>query len=224
MLDQSLTEGRRITDDVHLVLFKLGGKGLAETNRPRRVILCRTASEAQQALRLVEDWTRQNGLTLHPTKTQVVDVNETGFDFLGYHFLGTRHWVSEKAVRTVKAKTRQLTPRKSGVSLTVTITRLNSMLRGWLNYFQHSRPWVFPRLDTFIRQGLRSIERRRSKRKGCAKRHGQSSVAKHVLCRTRAAESGRRPCHGLSILSQVTPSTGEPCAGDPHARFGGKGA
>ena len=27
------------------------------------------------------------GLTLHPTKTRIVDVRETeGFDFLGYHF------------------------------------------------------------------------------------------------------------------------------------------
>ncbi len=159
------------------------------------VILCRTASEAQQTLRLVEDWTRQNGLSLHPAKTQIVDVNETGFDFLGYHFLGTRHWVSQKAVRTVKAKSRQLTPRKSGVSLTVTITRLNSMLRNWLNYFQLSRPWVFPRLDTFIRQRLRSIVRRRSKRKGCA-RNGMDNLrwpnaffAEHGLLNLAAAHA-----------------------------------
>ncbi len=159
------------------------------------VILCRTASDAQQTLRLVEGWTRQNGLTLHPTRTQVVDVNESGFDFLGDHFLGTRHWVSQKAVRTAKAKIRQLTPRKSGVSLTVTITRLNSMLRGWLNYFQHSRPWVFPRLDTFIRKRLRSIVRRRSKRKGCA-RNGMDNLrwpnaffAEHGLLNLAAAHA-----------------------------------
>ena len=159
------------------------------------VILCRTASEAQQALRLVDDWTQQNGLTLHPTKTQVVDVSATGFDFLGYHFLGTRHWVSEKAVRKVKEKIRQLTRRKSGVSLTVTITRLNSMLRGWLNYFQHSRPWVFPRLDTFLRQRLRHILRRRSKRKGCARsgmdnrRWPNSFFAEHGLLNLVAAHA-----------------------------------
>ena len=33
----------------------------------------------------------------------------------------------------------------------------------------------------------------------------------------------RGPLFGLSVLSKVKPPTGEPCAGDPHARFGGKG-
>ena len=31
------------------------------------------------------------------------------------------------------------------------------------------------------------------------------------------------PLSGLSVLSKVKPPTGEPCAGDPHARFGGEG-
>ena len=30
-------------------------------------------------------------------------------------------------------------------------------------------------------------------------------------------------CFDLSVLFQVKPPTGEPCAGDPHARFGGEG-
>ncbi len=159
------------------------------------VILCRTASDTQQALRLVQDWTQENGLTLHPTKTQVVDVSQTGFDFLGYHFLYTRHWVSEKAVSRVKEKIRQLTPRKSGVSLSVIITRLNRMLRGWLNYFQHSRPWVFARLDTFLRQRLRHILRRRRKWKGCARsgmdnrRWPKSFFAEHGLLNLAAAHA-----------------------------------
>ena len=33
----------------------------------------------------------------------------------------------------------------------------------------------------------------------------------------------RGPLFGLSVLSKVKPPTGEPCAGDPHARFGGEG-
>lgn len=133
------------------------------------VILCRTASESQQALRLVVDWTQQNGLTLHPTKTQVVEVNDSGFDFLGYHFFDTRHWVSRKAYSQIKSKLRELTPRKSGVSLSVIIQRLNPVLRGWLQYFQHSRPAVFQRLDSFVRRRLRSLLRCRHRRKGCAR-------------------------------------------------------
>ena len=45
------------------------------------VILCRTAEAAEQALALVSAWTTANGLTLHPTKTRIVDERETGFEF-----------------------------------------------------------------------------------------------------------------------------------------------
>ena len=61
------------------------------------VILCRTAEEAQAALALVQAWVTENELTLHPTKTKVVDSRADGFEFLGYHFQGTRHNVRRKA-------------------------------------------------------------------------------------------------------------------------------
>lgn len=133
------------------------------------VILCRSADDARRALELVQQWTGENGLTLHPTKTKVVDVRTDGFDFLGYHFHGTKHWVSDKSMRKLKETIRQKTPSKSGRSLECTIADVNRTLCGWFEYFQHSRPWVFPRLDTFIRQRLRSTLRKRSKRRGCAR-------------------------------------------------------
>src|ERR1022692_5331639 len=34
----------------------------------------------------------------------------------------------------------------------------------------------------------------------------------------------RGPCRNLSILAEVRPLTGEPDAGDPHVRFGGRGS
>ena len=65
--------------------------------------------------------------------------------------------VQQQAVAAVDAvrvdpgqRTQQLDPQQRAVRLTVTITRLNSTLRGWLIYFQHSRPWGFPRLDTLF--------------------------------------------------------------------------
>ncbi len=35
------------------------------------VILCRSEAEAQNALELVQQWTAQAGLTLHPDKTRI---------------------------------------------------------------------------------------------------------------------------------------------------------
>jgi RNA-directed DNA polymerase len=52
------------------------------------VILCRSREDAERALALVEAWVAENGLTLHPTKTRIVDARTEGFDFLGYHFRG----------------------------------------------------------------------------------------------------------------------------------------
>lgn len=52
------------------------------------VVLCRSREEAQAAMERIEAWMEAAGLTLHPEKTRIVDMNEAGshFDFLGYRF------------------------------------------------------------------------------------------------------------------------------------------
>jgi len=130
------------------------------------VILCRTPEEASRALELVQTWVSSNGLTLHPTKTKVVDVRTDGFDFLGYHFRDRSRWPRAKSLGKLKDTVRSKTKRTNGKSLRTIITSLNRTLRGWFNYFQHSRAWVFPSLDGWIRGRLRSILRKRSKRRG----------------------------------------------------------
>nr|NIM47940.1 group II intron reverse transcriptase/maturase [Gemmatimonadales bacterium] len=137
------------------------------------VILCRTNEEAQRALELVQRWVAENGLMLHPTKTRKVDAQRDGFDFLGYHFQGTqngiRHWARKKSIKKLKETLRAKTRRTSGRSLQCTIADVNRVLRGWFVYFQHSRPWVFSSLDRWLRQRLRAILRKRSKRRGVPK-------------------------------------------------------
>lgn len=130
------------------------------------VILCRTAATAQTALKIIQDWVSEHGLLLHPTKTQVVDARTDGFDFLGYHFRGTKHWPREKSQRKLKDAIRAKTKRTNGNSLQCIIHDMNRTLRGWFAYFQHSRPWIFQRLDGWIRGRLRSILRKRHKRRG----------------------------------------------------------
>jgi RNA-directed DNA polymerase len=130
------------------------------------VILCRTPEEASRVLELVGTWVSDNGLTLHPTKTKVVDARTDGFDFLGYHFRGTKHWPRAKSVEKLKDTIRAKTRRNNGHSLSEVIESLNRTLRGWFEYFQHHRGWKFPVLDGWIRGRLRSILRKRSKRRG----------------------------------------------------------
>ena len=50
------------------------------------VIICRTRQDAETALQTVKQIMGILKLTLHPTKTRVVDMGREGFDFLGFHF------------------------------------------------------------------------------------------------------------------------------------------
>ena len=131
------------------------------------VILCRTAEDAQRALEEVRAWTAEQGLTLHPTKKKIADARVEGFAFLGYLFQGGTRVPRDKSLQKLKDTVRQKTKRSSGDSLPFIISNVNQTLRGWFVYFQHSRPpWVFDRLDTWIRMRLRSILRKRRGGKG----------------------------------------------------------
>ena len=130
------------------------------------VILCRTPDEAARALELVRRWVSENGLTLHPTKTKVVDARTVGFDFLGYHFEGGQRRPRAKSLTKFKDTIRAKTHRRSGDSLSKIIGSLNQTLRGWFAYFKHSRARIFRRLDGMIRRRLRSVLSHRAHRPG----------------------------------------------------------
>lgn len=131
------------------------------------VILCRSREEAEQALAEVEEWTARVGLQLHPDKTRIVDASQPGgFDFLGYHFEQGKRWPSKKSLAKYKAKIRRLTRRTNGLSLQEIIRRVNSVNRGWFEYFKHSRKFTFESLDGWVRMRLRSILRRRQGKRG----------------------------------------------------------
>ncbi len=130
------------------------------------VVLCRSEEEARRVLTVVQSWVAEAGLTLHPDKTRIVDAVAEGFDFLGYHFQHGRRWPRRKSLARLKEKVRRKTERTNGRSLEEIIGNLNATLRGWFVYFQHSVRSVFVRLDKWIRMRLRSILRKRQKRRG----------------------------------------------------------
>lgn len=134
------------------------------------IILCHTQEEAEQALQTIQQWVEQAGLKLHPEKTRIVDATQPGgFDFLGYHFEQGKKTPRKKSLTEFKDSIRAATPRTSGRSMKDIIGTLTPKMRGWFNYFQHSRRWVFPMLDQWIRGRLRSILRRRAGRRGRAR-------------------------------------------------------
>jgi RNA-directed DNA polymerase len=130
------------------------------------VIQCRTLDDAEAALAMVRAWTSDRGLTLHPTKTKIVNVDEEGFEFLGYRFIKHRRFARQKSLTKFKETIRGKTRRTNGQSLQAIIVNVNRTLRGWYEYFKHSWKTTFPELDGWIRMRLRSILRRRRKCKG----------------------------------------------------------
>jgi len=131
------------------------------------VILCGTEAEAHAALAQVRAWVREAGLTLHPTKTRIVDASAPGgFDFLGYHFERGMKWPRAKSLAKLRERLRAKTRRMAGCSLKEIIRDVNRSLRGWYPYFQHSKATTFPSVDGWIRMRLRSLLRWRQGKKG----------------------------------------------------------
>lgn len=130
------------------------------------LILCKTREEAERALALVQQWVVENELTLHPTKTKIVDARTEGLDFLGYHFRGKLRLPREKSLKKFKDAVREKTKRTNGQCMLFVCARLSSQLRGWFTYFRHCHWTVFRDLDGWLRGRLRSILRKRANRRG----------------------------------------------------------
>jgi len=114
------------------------------------VILCRTETDAKEALRRLHIIMERLGVKLHPTKTRLVNLKEgnDGFDFLGFHHRKLeswrygrwylQRWPGRKAMKAVREKIRAITATPQGLqrSLKEVIAVVNPVLRGWGNYFR----------------------------------------------------------------------------------------
>ena len=130
------------------------------------VVLCRTREEAETVLAFLREWTGAAGLSLHPTKTRIVNAGNEGFDFLGWHFCGDKKWPRKKSLQKLQDKLRPLTRRSNGRSLPEIIRKANPILRGWYGYFRASNPTGLRVPDGWLRRRLRAMLRKRQKRPG----------------------------------------------------------
>jgi RNA-directed DNA polymerase len=131
------------------------------------IVLCSSQQQAQEALERVRRWVEENGLSLHPVKTRLVDASQAGgFDFLGYHFERGMKWPRKKSMDKLKDTIREKTRRTDGRSLKAICEDLNRTLRGWFGYFKHSKANVLESVDGYTRGRLRSILRKRMAKSG----------------------------------------------------------
>src|SRR5271166_3105825 len=130
------------------------------------VALCRTESQAREALRRIGLVMDRLGLKLHPEKTRMVDLRrgKGSFVFLGctirkkrsiqrnprMHFM--QRWPSPKAMKRIRERVHELTDaRHSGKDVKQIIATLNPVLRGWGNYFRSGNAErKFNQLDSYV--------------------------------------------------------------------------
>src|ERR1035438_1492997 len=134
------------------------------------VAMCRTESQAREALRRIGLVMDRLGLKLHPEKTRMVDLRrgKDSLVFLGCtirkkrsiqrnpraHFV--QRWPSPKAMKRVRERVHELTDaRHSGKDVKQIIATLNPVLRGWGNYFRTGNAdREFNQLDSYVYTGL----------------------------------------------------------------------
>jgi group II intron reverse transcriptase/maturase len=151
------------------------------------VVMCRTKSAANEAMRRLTAIFDRLRLTLHPDKTRIVELgtDKDGFNFLGCHlrlvrskFKGRNYlfrWPSPKAMTRVRDRIRELTDRRrrSGMKdIREVVIDLNPVLRGWGNYFRTGNASRhFNSIDRYVTERLvRILPRRHHPGHGRARR------------------------------------------------------
>lgn len=150
------------------------------------VIQCGTAQQAARALEWAREQLASLGLTLHPTKTRVVNDREEGFDFLGFHHRrvildgsrresrGVLRWPRAKACQRFREQVRQHLgpPGRTRSEWPAVCRRLGAYLGGWKDYFRHGQSArTFAELDEFVlERAARNLARSQPKTEGRKKR------------------------------------------------------
>jgi RNA-directed DNA polymerase len=142
------------------------------------VVICWTKRQAERALAKIKWIMTRIRLSLHPTKTRIVDMGREGFDFLGFHFhkrkskktgkLAPYMWPGQKAMQSVRCKIHDITTRKRLSNPPEEVVKyLNLVIRGWRNYFRIGNSTKkFQDLDRYVRMRLRQLARTRKGAKG----------------------------------------------------------
>ena len=94
---------------------------------------------------------------------------------------------------------------------------------GWFEYFKHSHKTTFPPLDGWIRMRLRSILRKRQRTGGDVDGAGIINAGPMHSLLSKGCSLWSRPMLRPVNPLGGEPPTGEPDAGDPPVRFGGRG-
>lgn len=126
------------------------------------VILCKTETEAKNALDQVQNFLKEMQLEVSPEKTKISHFSK-GFDFLGFSIKSRSIKMRTKSIEKFKNNIRNITTRSHNLDKKV-IEKLNRVIRGTVNYFStkfSTMDSLFYKLDRWIRKRIRCMKHKR---------------------------------------------------------------
>ena len=125
------------------------------------VILVRSEASAKRVMYSITEWIEKRlGLKVNATKTHVSRPSKV--KYLGYSFFKDKEgWKARPhgdSLKKFKAKLKELCKRSWSIDLTTRIQKINSLTRGWINYFAlASMKSAMQKVDEHLRTQLRII-------------------------------------------------------------------
>lgn len=129
------------------------------------VIFVRSQKAGERVKESVGRFIKDNlKLKVSETKSKVCHIEQA--TFLGHTILGNGMLVIAKGnILRLKMKVRKITQRNRGRSFEQIVSEINFLLRGWLQYFRHTKSThLFRNLDGWIRRKLRCYKLKQKKR------------------------------------------------------------
>ena len=132
------------------------------------MIFCKSKKAANRTLNHILPYIEEKlFLRVNREKTQVAHVSRV--KYLGYGFYihkgEGRLRIHPKSIQKLKDKVRQITGRSNGMGIEARKTRLNQVVRGWMNYFKLAdAKMLIQRLDEWIRSRIRMVTWKRWKK------------------------------------------------------------
>ncbi|MBF0548632.1 MAG: group II intron reverse transcriptase/maturase [Candidatus Riflebacteria bacterium] len=146
------------------------------------VIVCYHRWQAEEAMKAIQGILKRLKLELHPEKSGIVNLNEAGFDFLGFHFHKGQSrlsgkkaplmWPSRKAMKAICLKIHDIASvRWLRIPLEEILGNLTPVIRGWCGYFRRGNATKqLQTLDRYVRSRLwKNFWRRGNRRSRAAK-------------------------------------------------------
>ncbi len=209
------------------------------------LVCCRSEGQAKAALARLTALLADLGLRPKPAKTRIVHLVEggPGFDFLGFHhrlvrsrprrrgtggFTFLARWPSRQAAAHARDRIRFMTMRaRLAAPVEQVVQDINIFLRGWVGFFRYGNSAdEFDKIRKYAEMPPRLVRGEAAQTRpglgicpalpvaGCVRTDQPQWSHRRPQAEPALAGSGRTP---------PVKDVGEPCAGEPHARFDGRG-